>query len=79
MKIANWKPFEPVTCFADLDVGEVFALYCNTHLCLKVSENEYFDFEENELCDIDNITEIASVTYYPDAELWPGLPKLHRL
>ena len=79
MKIANWKPFEPVTSFADLDVGTVFAFYCNAHLCLKVSETDYFDFEDNEFCDIKSITEVGSVTYYPDAELWPGFPKLHRL
>ena len=79
MRIANWKPFEPVTSFADLDVGTVFAFYCNAHLCLKVSEIDYFDFKDNELCDIENITEGGSVTYYPDAELWPGFSKLHRL
>lgn len=79
MRIVNWKPFEPVTCFADLDIGIVFAFYCNAHLCLKVSETDYFDFEDNELYDIENITETGSVTYYPDAELWPGLPKLHHL
>ena len=78
MKIANWKPFDPVTSFVNLDIGTVFASCYNSHLCLKVSDAGYFDFEDNELYDCavgDDVTlETASVIAYNHAKLDPGIP-----
>lgn len=78
MKITNWHSFDPITSFADLDVGTVFASCYNSHLCLKVSDAGYFDFEDNALYDgdagIDITLETSSIIAYNHAELNPGIP-----